>query len=95
MAPYILAQWPNLDVVGGLSTNRPNKLRGCTVKKTGTDVQPKPKAEKYPIAQLLITSAYARTYKTGSKGFHGQAVDPVTGKKFTIIGAVENKVKAS
>jgi hypothetical protein len=55
----------------------------------------KPKAEKYPIANLLITSAYAKTYSTGSKGFHGQAIDPATGKKFTIIGAVENKTKAS
>lgn len=57
--------------------------------------EPKKKAERYPIDQLHITSAYARTYKTGSKGFHGQAVDPVTGRKFTIIGAVENKTKAS
>ena len=57
--------------------------------------KPKVKAEKYPITNLLVTSAYARTYKTGSKGFHGQAIDPATGKKFTIIGAVENKVKAS
>ena len=63
------------------------------MKKTGTDT--KPKAEKYPIANLLITSAYARTYKTGSRGFHGQAIDPATGKKFTILGAVENKPKAS
>ncbi|MDD3428097.1 MAG: hypothetical protein PHR42_04095, partial [Caldisericia bacterium] len=30
LAPYILARRPNLDVVGGLSTNRPN-LRGCTM----------------------------------------------------------------
>ena len=55
----------------------------------------KVKAEKYPIAQLLVTSAYAKTYSTGSKGFFGQAIDPATGKKFTIIGAVENKAKAS
>jgi hypothetical protein len=55
----------------------------------------KKKAERYPISQLIVTSAFEKTYSTGSHGFFGQGIDPATGKKYTIIGAVENKVKAS
>jgi hypothetical protein len=55
----------------------------------------KVKAARYPISQLIVTAAFERTYSTGSHGFFGQGLDPATGKKYTIIGAVENKVKAS
>ena len=64
---------------------------------TGKKIEEKPKAKcpKYPIQQLLITSAYEKHFSTGSKGFFGKGIDPATGKAFTIIGAVENKPKAS
>lgn len=52
---------------------------------------PKVKAERYPITQLMVTAAYAKTYSTGNKGFFGQGIDPATGKKFQIVGAVEIK----
>jgi hypothetical protein len=46
-------------------------------------------AAKYNITQMVITSAYEKTFSTGSRGFHGKAMDPATGKRFQIIGAVE------
>ena len=49
----------------------------------------KPKAEKVPITQLMVTSAYAKTFTSGKTGFFGKAIDPHTGDEYQIIGAVK------
>jgi hypothetical protein len=60
---------------------------------TKTKTQPKaadkPKAPKYEVTQLVITSANLKVFSTGKRGFFGKALDPATGKRFQIIGAVE------
>lgn len=43
----------------------------------------------YPIKKLEVTSAYRKTFGSGNQGWFGKAVDPVTGQRFQIIGAVE------
>jgi len=45
-------------------------------------------AERLNITQLLIHDAFRKTFKTGSKGFFGKAIDPNTGKRYQIT-AVE------
>lgn len=49
----------------------------------------KPKAEKYPITQLVIDSAYTKSFKSGKTGFFGKGIDPATGQKYQIVGAVK------
>jgi len=49
----------------------------------------KQKATKLDITQLVVTSAYSRTFKTGRTGWFGQALNPATGERFQIIGAVK------
>ncbi|MDD5510821.1 MAG: hypothetical protein PHI12_08425 [Dehalococcoidales bacterium] len=49
----------------------------------------KPKAAKYDVTQLVITAAYAKTFSSGKGGFFGKAINPATGKKYQIVGAVE------
>ncbi|XUX01220.1 MAG: hypothetical protein TUN42_04320 [Dehalogenimonas sp.] len=46
-------------------------------------------AEKYAVNNLVVLSAYAKTFNSGKKGFFGQVIDPATGDKFQIIGAVK------
>lgn len=53
------------------------------------NTQPKAKAEKLAITRLVVDSAYARTFSTGKGGFFGKVIDPDTGKRYQIIGAVE------
>ncbi|MFA5376702.1 MAG: hypothetical protein WC455_13220 [Dehalococcoidia bacterium] len=54
-----------------------------------TEDKPKVKAQKVDISQLVITAAYAKTFSSGKGGFFGKAMNPATGKKYQIIGAVE------
>ena len=49
----------------------------------------RPKAQKVDITQLVITSAYGKTFSSGKPGFFGKGMDPRTGKRYQIIGAVE------
>jgi len=49
----------------------------------------KPKAQKVDIAQLVILNAYGKTFSSGKPGFFGKGLDPATGKRYQIIGAVE------
>ena len=49
----------------------------------------KVKAEKVAIGQLVVLSAYAKTFSSGKKGFFGKLLDPATGKRYQLIGAVE------
>lgn len=51
--------------------------------------EPKAKAPKVDISQLVIMSAYGKNFSTGKKGFFGKAMNPATGQKYQIIGAVE------
>ena len=60
--------------------------------KTTTKEKAKPekvKAQKVDISQLVIIAAYAKTFSTGKGGFFGKALDPATGKRYQILGAVE------
>lgn len=47
------------------------------------------KAPPVDIAQLVVVAAYAKTFSTGKRGFFGKVMDPHTGQKYQIIGAVE------
>ncbi len=49
----------------------------------------KAKAARLGVTQLMVLSAYEKTFSTGKKGFFGQVLDPATGQKYQIIGAVE------
>ncbi len=49
----------------------------------------KAKAQRFDITQLVITSAYARTFKSGKTGFFGKGMNPQNGDTFQIIGAVK------
>ena len=53
----------------------------------------KVKATPVQIGNLMVVSAYAKTYSTGSTGFFGQAIDGA-GVKYTIT-AVKNGSKPS
>lgn len=57
-----------------------------TAKKANGD---KPKAEKVNVSQLVVLSAYAKTFGSGKKGFFGKAMDTATGQRYQIVGAVE------
>jgi len=49
----------------------------------------KEKAARYPVGSLVVLAAYEKTFSSGKRGWFGQAVDPATGRKFQVIGAVE------
>jgi len=49
----------------------------------------KPKAAKMDINQLVVLGAWEKIFSTGKRGFHGKVMDPSTGKRYQIIGAVE------
>jgi len=49
----------------------------------------KPKAAKVDITQLVITAAYGKTFSSGKRGFFGKALNPQTGQRYQIVGAVE------
>jgi hypothetical protein len=49
----------------------------------------KPKAQRVGISQLVILNAYGKTFSSGKPGFFGKGMDPQTGKRYQIIGAVE------
>ena len=59
------------------------------MKQTRASNGDKPKAQKLDIAQLVVLSAYAKTFSSGKSGFHGKVMDPHTGKRYQVIGAVE------
>ncbi len=49
----------------------------------------KPKAQRVDVSQLVIVNAYHKVFASGKGGFFGKAMDPQTGKRYQIIGAVE------
>lgn len=61
----------------------------ATAKKAKGAKGDKPKAEKYPVNQLIVLSAYKKTFTSGKDGFFGQVQDPATGDRFQIVGAVK------
>ncbi len=63
-------------------------MKGGTVRKKNTP-EDKPKAAKVAISQLVVVSAYEKTFKSGKRGFFGKVLDPSTGKRYQLIGAVE------
>ena len=48
----------------------------------------KVKAQRVGIDQLVVVSAFAKTFSTGKTGFFGQVMDPHTGQRYQVIGAV-------
>ncbi len=46
-------------------------------------------AEKVDITQLVVLDAYKKTFSTGKTGWFGKVIDPSTGIKYQIIGAVK------
>ncbi len=53
------------------------------------EVKAKVKAPKLDISQLVVISANERVFSTGKRGFFGKVLDPSTGKRYQVIGAVE------
>lgn len=49
----------------------------------------KVKATRLGIGQLVVLAAYAKTFSSGKGGFFGKVLDPATGKRYQVIGAVE------
>lgn len=60
------------------------------VKKVATPkTDDKPKAQRINVTQLVVLNAYAKTFSSGKAGFFGKVLDPATGKRYQLIGAVE------
>ena len=57
-----------------------NKVKGNGVK---------PKARRLEMSQLVVLSAYEKTFSTGKSGFFGKVQDITTGKRYQITAAVE------
>lgn len=53
------------------------------------EVKVKVKATKADVSQLVVTAAYQKVFNSGKRGFFGQAMDPRTGQRYQIVGAVE------
>lgn len=49
----------------------------------------KPKARRLDMSQLVVLSAYEKTFSTGKMGFFGKVQDIRTGKRYQITAAVE------
>jgi len=58
-------------------------------KGTKTADKPKVKAQAVNVTQLVITGAYGKTFSSGKTGFFGKGIDPSTGDRYQIIGAVK------
>jgi len=42
--------------------------------------------EELNITQFIVMTAYKKQFKTGSRGFQGKLLDPVSGKKYQVTG---------
>ena len=49
----------------------------------------KAKAQRLDMGQLVVVAAYAKTFSSGKRGFFGKVMDPRTGQRYQVIGAVE------
>ena len=49
----------------------------------------KAKAQRLDLTQLIVESAYSKTFSSGKTGFFGKAIDPRTGQRYQIVGAVK------
>ncbi len=56
---------------------------------TKNSKETKKKAAKVEINQLVVLNAYAKTFSSGKSGFFGKVLDPQSGKRYQLIGAVE------
>ena len=41
-------------------------------------------AQGLDIATLVVIGAYPKTFKTGSRGFHGKVLDPTSNKRYQV-----------
>lgn len=57
--------------------------------KTATPEKKKAKAVKLDISQLVVLGVYEKQFSTGKRGFFGKVLDPSSGKRYQITGAVE------
>ena len=51
--------------------------------------QEKVKAARVNVSQLVVLDAWEKVFSSGKKGFFGKVLDPATGKRYQLIGAVE------
>lgn len=58
-------------------------------KNNGKGKTEKPKARKLDMNQLVVVSAYEKTFSSGKPGFFGKVIDPGSGKRYQITAAVE------
>lgn len=50
---------------------------------------PKARAARANVSQLVVVDAWEKTFSSGKRGFFGKVLDPATGKRYQLIGAVE------
>lgn len=50
---------------------------------------PKTKAARANVSQLVVVDAWEKVFSSGKRGFFGKVLDPATGKRYQLIGAVE------
>lgn len=60
-----------------------------TGKATDSGGNGKAKAQRLDMTQLVVVAAYSKTFSSGKRGFFGKVLDPRTGQRYQIIGAVE------
>lgn len=48
----------------------------------------KPKAQRADVSHLEVITAHVKVFSSGKTGWFGKVVDPVTRKRYQIIGAV-------
>lgn len=49
----------------------------------------KAKAQRVNLTQLVVLDAFEKKFSTGKMGWFGKVQDPMTGRRYQIIGAVE------
>jgi len=51
----------------------------------------KVKAQKVDMSQLVVLTAYSKTFTSGKSGWFGKVLNPATGQRFQVVAAVEIK----
>lgn len=58
-------------------------------KDTKDTAKAKPKAQRADVTHLEVLTAHTKVFSSGKTGWFGKVVDPVTRKRYQIIGAVQ------
>jgi len=51
----------------------------------------KVKAQKVDMSQLVVLTAYSKTFTSGKSGWFGKVLNPATGQRYQVVAAVEIK----